>query len=132
MADGWLRYFTDDRVQVYSAGTHPEKINIHAIRAMKIAGIDISHHVSNKIDDYKDMNFDFVITVCDNARKKCLYFPTSAKKIHKSFQDPVNTTGTDIQKLKVYMDVCDQLKEYFKKFAEENFQEKIEINRLDF
>ena len=60
MAEGWLRHFAGDMVQVYSAGTHPEGVNLLAIHAMKNAGVDISYHTSNKIDDYMDINFDFV------------------------------------------------------------------------
>ena len=121
MAEGWLRYFTKEKVNVYSAGTHPEGVNPFAIQAMKAVGIDISHHTSNKIDDYMDINFDFVITVCDNARERCPYFPNTATKLHHSFADPVNATGTDSDQLKVYIEVRDQLKDYFKQFSKQNF-----------
>ena len=120
MAEGWLRYFAKDTVNVYSAGTHPEEINPLAIEAMKEAGVDISHHTSNKIDNYMEINFDFVITVCDNARERCPYFPNTATKLHRSFPDPANATGTDSDQLKVYIEVRDQLKEYFKKFSKEH------------
>ena len=120
MAEGWLRFLLGDTVNVYSAGTHPEVVNPFAIQAMKAAGVDISHHTSNKIDDYMRINFDFVITVCDNARERCSYFPNTATKLHRSFPDPANATGTDSDQLKVYIEVRDQLKEYFKKFSEEH------------
>ena len=124
MAEGWLRHFAGDMVQVYSAGTHPEGVNLLAIHAMKNAGVDISYHTSNKIDDYMDINFDFVITVCNNAKKRCPYFPNTATKLHQSFHDPANASGTDSGQLKVYMEVRDQLKEYFKIFTEENLPKK--------
>ena len=123
MAEGWLRYFTRDRIQVYSAGTCPEAVNKYAIQAMQIHGIDISNYSSNKIDDYIEIEFDFVITVCDNANKKCPYFPKSNRRIHKSFSDPANATGTDLEKMQVYKDICRQLQEYFKIFADQNFPE---------
>ncbi|MBT6808981.1 MAG: arsenate reductase ArsC [Flavobacteriales bacterium] len=126
MAEGWLRHFAPDNVQVYSAGTHPEGVNPHAIHVMQTAGIDISHHTSNKIDDYMDMDFDFVITVCDNAKERCPYFPTTSTKLHESFTDPANATGTDIDQLKVYIEVRDQLEGFFKRFAEENFPSSVE------
>jgi len=124
MAEGWLNYFASNRVQVYSAGTHPEEVNPLAIYAMKIAGVDISHHTSNKIDDYIGIDFDFVITVCDNAKEKCPYFPNITTKLHHSFSDPANATGTNSDQLKVYMEVRDQLKDYFKKFTKDNFLSK--------
>ena len=124
MAEGWLRFFAGDMVQAYSAGTHPEGVNPLAIHAMKTAGVDISHHTSNKIDDYMGINFDFVITVCDNPKERCPYFPKTSTKLHQSFLDPANATGTNLDQLTVYMKVRDQLKEYFKKFYEENFPEK--------
>lgn len=121
MAEGWLRFFLGDIVNVYSAGTHPEAVNPLAIEAMKEAGVDISHHKSNKIDDYMEINFDFVITVCDNAGERCPYFPNTATKLHHSFPDPANATGTDSDQLKVYIEVRNKLKEYFKKFSKEHF-----------
>ena len=124
MAEGWLRHFAGDMVQVYCAGTHPEGVNPLAIHAMKTAGVDISHHTSNKIDDYMDINFDFVITVCDNAKARCPYLPNADSRLHQSFIDPVNATGTNSDQLKVYMEVRDQLKDYFKKFTKDNFLSK--------
>lgn len=119
MAEGWLRHFAGDKVQVYSAGTHPEGVNNYAIKVMKDVGIDISNHLSNNVQDYMDMSFDFVITVCDNAKERCPYFPTTSKKIHKSFYDPANAIGTYSNQLKVYKDVCNELKQYFQKFSED-------------
>jgi len=121
MAEGWLRFLLGDTINIYSAGTHPEEVNPLAIEAMKESGVDISHHKSNKIDDYMSINFDFVITVCDNARERCPYFSNATTKLHHSFLDPANATGTDSDQLKVYMEVRDQLKEYFKQFSEEHF-----------
>ena len=121
MAEGWLRFLLGEKVNVYSAGTHPERVNPFAIEAMKDVGIDISHHESNKIDDYMRLKFDFIITVCDNAKERCPYFPGHSKKIHHSFFDPANATGTDSDQLKVYIEVRDKIKEYLQKFCKDYF-----------
>tara|TARA_B100000700_G_scaffold232076_1_gene256951 strand:+ start:93 stop:509 length:417 start_codon:yes stop_codon:yes gene_type:complete len=121
MAQGWLSFLLREKVNVYSAGTHPEPVNPFAIEAMNDVGIDISYYESNKIDDYMGINFDFIITVCDNAREICPYFPSHAKKIHHSFLDPANATGTYSDQLKVYIDVRDKIKEYLQKFCEDYF-----------
>jgi arsenate reductase (thioredoxin) len=125
MAEGWLKHFTSsENVEVYSAGTKPEVVNPYAVKVMSIEGIDISSNKSNNVDEYKDIEFNFVITVCDNAKERCPYFPNTATKLHQSFHDPANATGTDSDQLKVYMEVRDQLKEYFKKFTKDNFLSK--------
>ena len=87
---------------------------------MKAAGIDISNNTSNNVNDYIDIDLDYVITVCDNAKERCPYFPTTAKKQHHSFEDPANATGTDVEQLLVYRQVRDQIKDYMKEFAENN------------
>jgi arsenate reductase len=119
MAEGWLKHFSPD-TQVYSAGTHPEGVNKHAIHVMKVAGIDISNHTSNNVNEYINIDLDYVITVCDNAKERCPYFPTTAKKQHHSFEDPANATGTDVEQLLVYRQVRDQIKDYMKAFADNN------------
>ena len=119
MAEGWLKYFSQNSI-VYSAGTHPEGVNKHAIHVMKAAGIDISNNTSNNVNDYIDIDLDYVITVCDNAKERCPYFPTTAKEQHHSFEDPANATGTDVEQLLVYRQVRDQIKDYMKEFAENN------------
>ena len=116
MAEGWLRHFSPE-TQVYSAGTHPEGVNVHARHVMKVAGVDISNHTSNHVNDYMNMDFDYVITVCDNAKERCPYFPTIAEKVHESFPDPAGAKGTDVEVMKEYIKVRDMLKSYFKDFA---------------
>lgn len=98
MAQGYLQYFADMsdhgvRAQVHSAGVAPHGVNPLAIQVMAEDGIDISHHTSNHADEYVHILFDYVITVCDNAREQCPFFPSSAKKIHHSFPDPGHTTS---------------------------------------
>ncbi len=79
IAEGYLRHFAGDKAEIYSAGVETHGVNPRAIETMKEDGIDISSHTSNNVDDYRDINFDYVITVCDNARERCPYFPTKAK-----------------------------------------------------
>ncbi|KAK3582608.1 hypothetical protein CHS0354_024162 [Potamilus streckersoni] len=96
IAHGYLEFFTDkSQVKVYSAGVETHGVNPKAIATMKEDNIDISHHTSNHINEYADVDFDFVITVCDNAKDRCPYFPTKAKKFHRNFPDPAKAIGTD-------------------------------------
>lgn len=118
MLEAWVRKFAGQKVQVYSAGTHPEMVNQHAVHVMQLAGIDIAHHVSNRVDEFINMDLDYVITVCDDAHERCPYFPSVAKKIHKSFPDPAKAKGTEMEVLKQYLNVRDSLKEFAMDFVE--------------
>ena len=88
IAEGYLRHFAGEKAEIYSAGIETHGVNPRAISIMKEDGIDISKHTSNNIDQYYDIEFDFVITVCDNAKENCPVFPTKAKKFHHNFPDP--------------------------------------------
>ena len=120
MGDGWLKHLAGDRIEVYSAGTHPEPVNPYAVKVMKSSGIDISNYNSNLIDDYIDEAFDFVITVCDNAKERCPHFPNSSIKIHHSFIDPASAKGTDAEITLVYETVRDQIRDFLIKFIDQN------------
>ena len=117
MAEGLLASFSTD-TKVYSAGTKPEKVNPYAIRAMDQIGIDISQNNSNHVDEYTDIGFDYVFTVCDNAKEICPVYPKAKQMIHQSFIDPADAKGTDSEQLAVYVEVRNQLSEYFKEFAQ--------------
>jgi arsenate reductase len=91
LAQAYLQYFAGDRAEVYSAGVNPKGVNPVAIQVMAEDGIDISHHTSNHADEYTGIAFDYVITVCDNAREQCPYFPSAGELIHHSFSDPGHT-----------------------------------------
>lgn len=82
IAHGYLQLFGEDKVEVYSAGVETHDVNHKAIAIMQEDGIDISAHTSNNILEYQEINFDFIITVCDNAKERCPYFPSKAKKLH--------------------------------------------------
>ena len=117
IAEGYLRYFLGDKAEVYSAGVETHGVNPRAIEIMKEDGIDISKHTSNHIDEYAGVDFDFVLTVCDNARERCPFFPTKAKKFHQNFNDPAKTTGTEEAILQEFRAVRETIKEYCSTFS---------------
>ena len=120
MAEGYLRHFAGNKAQVYSAGVEAHGVNPRAIEIMKEDGIDISKHTSNNVNEYMDIDFKYVITVCDNARERCPYFPSGAKQFHHDFPDPAKATGTDEQVRQQFRDVRNKIKEYCKEFVSEN------------
>ena len=121
IAEGYLRYFTEQKAEIFSAGVETHGVNPKAIATMKEDGIDISHHTSNNIDEYRNIDFDFVITVCDNAKERCPFFPTKAQKFHYNFADPAKATGNDEEISEEFRKVRQQIKEYCEKFVAENF-----------
>jgi arsenate reductase len=120
MAEGYLRYYAKDKAKVYSAGIETHGVNPKAIAVMKEDGIDISDHTSNNIDEYTDIDFDLVITVCDNAKERCPFFPSKAKKFHHNFPDPAKAEGTAEEVMNEFRMVRDMIKEYCNNFVEEN------------
>ncbi len=120
IAEGYLTYFAGNKAEVYSAGVETHGVNPRAIATMKEDGIDISKHSSNNIEEYRNIDFDFVITVCDNAKERCPFFPTHAKKFHHNFPDPAKAKGTEEEILQHFNNVRKMIKEYCKKFVEEN------------
>ena len=120
IAEGYLRHFAGDIAQVYSAGIETHGVNPKAIEVMKMDGIDISHHTSNNINEYMDIDFDYVITVCDNAKESCPYFPTKAQKFHYNFPDPAKATGTDKQIMEQFIAVAYMIKVYCRDFVRDN------------
>ncbi len=121
IAHGYLEYFTDGRkVKVYSAGVETHGVNPKAIAIMQEDGIDISDYTSNNVKEYFDVDFDFVITVCDNAKERCPYFPTNAKKFHYNFPDPAKAIGTEEEVTSEFRVVRQLIKEYCQKFVLEN------------
>ena len=120
IAEGYLQTFAGEKATVYSAGIETHGVNPRAIETMKEDGVDISHHTSNNINEYRNINFDFVITVCDNAKERCPFFPTAAKKFHHNFSDPAKATGTEEEIKEQFRQVRQQIKEYCKKFVSDN------------
>ena len=122
IAEGYLRHFANGNAEVYSAGVETHGVNPKAIAIMQEDGIDISNHTSNNIDEYYDIDFDFVITVCDNAKERCPFFPTKAKKFHHNFSDPAKAKGTDEEINEQFRQVRQQIKEYCERFVAENLK----------
>lgn len=120
IAEGYLRHFVANKAEIYSAGVETHGVNPRAIFTMKEDGIDISEQTSNHMDEYRDIDFDFVITVCDNARERCPYFPAKAEKFHKNFPDPARATGTEEEILQEFHRVRKMIRDYCEKFVREN------------
>ena len=120
IAEGYLRFFAKDKAEIYSAGIETHGVNPKAIATMLEDGIDIANHTSNNIEEYIELQFDFVITVCDNAKENCPYFPSKAKKFHYNFPDPAKALGTEEEILEQFRAVRQLIKEYCKKFVEDN------------
>jgi arsenate reductase len=120
IAEGYLSHFAGDRAEVYSAGVETHGVNPRAIATMAEDGIDISRHTSNHIDEYRDIPFDFVITVCDNARERCPYFPSKARMFHYNFPDPAKASGREAEIAQAFRDVRDQIKAYAQQFVADN------------
>ena len=120
ISEAYLRHFAGEKAEIYSAGVETHGVNPRAISTMKEDGIDISQHTSNNIDEYFNIDFDFVITVCDNAKERCPFFPTKAKKFHQNFPDPAKATGTEEEILEQFREVRQMIKSYSQQFVSEN------------
>jgi len=116
IAEGLLTHDAGDKFEVESAGTKPGQVRPEAIAVMREVGIDISGNRSKHVDEFQGQNFDFVLTVCDTAKKSCPIFPGHAKQIHKAFEDPATLQGTDAERLALFRRVRDQLRDYLKTF----------------
>ncbi len=119
MAEGLLRHDAGDRFEVASAGVEPTQVKLLAIEAMNEIGIDISSHRSKSVDEFDRQNFDYVITVCDNANQQCPMFPGTTKRIHWSIEDPAAAVGNEEEQLKVFHRVRDELREKLREFAQQ-------------
>lgn len=120
IAEGYLRYFAKNKANIYSAGIETHGVNPKAIQVMAEDGIDISKHTSNNIDEYMDISFDFVITVCDNAKENCPYFPTKAQQFHQNFPDPAKATGDLNEVMNEFRRVRDMIKAFSESFIKEH------------
>ena len=124
IAEGYLRHFAGEKATIYSAGVETHGVNPRAIATMLEDGIDISAHTSNNIDEYQNTHFDFVITVCDNARERCPYFPTKATKLHYNFPDPAKAIGTEEEIREQFREVRQMIRDYSENFVSVYLSEK--------
>jgi len=120
IAHGYLEHFAAGKAEVYSAGIEAHGVNPKAIQVMQEDGVDISHHTSNTIDKYMGIGFDYVITVCDNAKENCPYFPSNAQKLHHNFPDPAKATGSPEEIMQEFRRVRDMIKAYCREFIAKN------------
>lgn len=126
MAEYYLRSF-DAKLEVFSAGSKPEKeVNPRTIIVMNEDGIDLSEAIPTPIDDYIQMEFDYLITVCGNAKESCPVFIGSVKnKLHIGFEDPANAKGNEEEVLPIYRKIRDQIKDGFYQFYQENLKAQL-------
>ena len=118
MAEGLLRHDGGKEYEVFSAGTRPSQVRPEAIQVMQEVGIDISDHRSKSVDEFEGQHFDYVITVCDNAKESCPIFPATTKRLHWSLEDPAAVQGPEQQRLAEFRRVRDQLRICLRRFAQ--------------
>lgn len=121
MAHGYLKDFAKDKATIYSAGVETHGLNPNAVKYMMEDGIDISNHTSNHIDEYMDIKFDLILTVCDHANESCPYFPSSAEKIHHNFEDPSKAKGSEEEISSKFREVRDEIKIYCREILAKHF-----------
>jgi len=112
MAEGLFRSMYGNRYDVYSAGTRPFRVNPFAIRVMGEIGIDISNHRSKSVNEFQGIEFDYVVTVCDNAKENCPFFPGGKEYLHYSFTDPAATQGNEEEILATFRKVRDEIRNW--------------------
>lgn len=118
MAEGLLRHDAGDRFEVFSAGTRPGHVRPEAIAVMSELGIDLRGHRSKHVDEFSGQHFDYVLTVCDNARESCPVFPAGTRTVHHSFEDPAALQGSEKERLALFRRVRDEIGEYLRRFPE--------------
>ncbi len=112
MAEAYVRHFHGETTQVYSAGVETHGLNPRAVQVMREDGIDITHHTSNHVDEYMQISFDLVVTVCDHAADRCPVFPGATRKIHQPFSDPAKLSGSEDQVMQGFREVRDNIKRW--------------------
>jgi arsenate reductase len=120
MAEGLLRADNGDKFEVESAGTKATYVRPEAAKVMEEIGVDLSGHRSKTVNEFSDRGFDYVITVCDNARESCPVYPGHTNRIHQSFEDPASVEGSDEERLAAFRRVRDQIRSYLREFASEH------------
>jgi arsenate reductase len=116
MAEGLLRRDAGERFEVASAGTKPGAVRPEAIAVMNEIGIDISAHRSKSVDEFADQDFDYVLTVCDNAKETCPIFPGHANRVHQTFDDPAAVESSEEARLTAFRRIRNQIRDYLRHF----------------
>jgi arsenate reductase len=122
IAEGYLKHYAGNKATIYSAGVETHGVNPKAITIMAEDGIDISTHTSNNVDEYTNIPFDYVITVCDNAKERCPYFPTIAVRLHHNFPDPAKATGTEEEVMQSFRSTREMIRTYSEQFVNEHLK----------
>ena len=115
MAEAWTNKLKGDRIEAYSAGTQPKGVDPRAVKAMSEAGIDISRSLSKSVTELGDMEFDYVITLCDDAQQSCPFFPAKTAIIHHGFDDPprlARNARDEEEAMSHYRRVRDEIRAY--------------------
>jgi arsenate reductase (thioredoxin) len=115
MAEGWARHLKGDQIEAHSAGIESHGLNPDAVRVMAEAGVDISNHRSKRLDEIGDAEFDYVVTVCDNAHESCPVFRGRAEVVHVGFDDPPRLTAnarTEEERIAPYRRVRDEIRAF--------------------
>lgn len=121
MAEGLLKHITQGKYEIFSAGTKPSVVRPEAIKVLAEIGIDISQNRSKSADEFVDREIDYVLTVCDNAKETCPYFPAKTKVIHHSFEDPPAIGEADEETtLKIFRRVRDEIEQYLRQAVYES------------
>lgn len=120
MAEGYLKHFAKDAANIYSAGVETHGVNPRAIAIMKEDNIDISNHTSNNLDEYLEIKFDYILTVCDNAKERCPFFPGKAERLHYNFFDPSKVDGKEEEIHAAFTKTRNEIQTYCKNFVEQH------------
>jgi arsenate reductase len=125
MAEGWTRYLKGDQINAYSAGIETHGLNPNAVKVMAEAGVDISGHRSQHIDEFRDVPLDVVVTVCGHAHENCPYFPADCKVVHVGFGDPPRLArelaeqgASEAEQLECYRTVRDEIRAFVETLPE--------------
>ncbi|WP_108867477.1 arsenate reductase ArsC [Aquimarina aquimarini] len=127
IAEGYLKHFAKEKATIYSAGVETHGVNPKAITIMADDAIDISDHTSNHLDEYLDISFDYILTVCDNAKERCPFFPGKAERLHFNFFDPSKVKGTEEEIHAAFTKTRNQIKEYCQDFVEKHISKVTSI-----
>lgn len=114
MAEGLLKHICGNRYDIHSAGVRPIGVSPEAIQVLAEVGIDISSNTSKSVDSFAGREFDYVLTVCDNARENCPYFPARTKRIHQAFEDPWFAEGGPDARVAAFRRVRDKINDYLR------------------
>jgi len=122
MAEGLFRHEGGGKYEIFSAGTRPTSVRREAIAVMRELGIDISGHRSKPVDEFAGQTFDYVVTVCDNARDTCPIFPGAIERLHWSFEDPAAVEGSETERLAAFRRIRDRLHERVNSFLRDHLR----------